>query len=492
MQAFLLASGCSRTVNALSWDGAAIDAPSIPDVVPIVPDTADASEAATLGCPVQPGGPGGLEPLPTPVQVNLQHSELTAIVHLGLETFDGSEQGNPSKDTPALFNPTDLDAAQWVNALKSAGFQQIVLTVKHGTGFCLWPSEYTDYSVKNSPWRNGQGDVVREFTDAVHVAGLRIAFNLTPRDAHYPSSSASYGMYFRSQLIELLSNYGPIDELWLDGFQAPTAPDWGSIAQLAKGRQPNMLVWMGPEIAASGADVRWIGNQTGQGSRTTSSVADVPNGGPAGVWYPAEAPVSTRQSWFWHPTDALVSLDTLQTTYFNTVGMNATLRLSVAPSSTGQLESADLDLLSQFGAWRNSLFATNLIQGQVATADSTWAGSGFEATRALDNDVCTYWAAAKGRRSGRIEVTPSVPVTFKVISIREPIELGERITAYHIEIKQNGAWNTVPTDAAGDEIQGTVVGQRQLWLLNATTADAVALVIDSAKAVPAIAEFGLY
>jgi alpha-L-fucosidase len=172
--------------------------------------------------------------------------------------------------------------------------------------------------------------------------------------------------------------------------------------------------------------------------------------------------------------------------------MNATLILNVPPSTTGQFDTADVSLLQQFGTWYSSLYKTNLLRNQTVTGDSTWASAGFDASNAIDDDVCTYWAAASGKTTARLEVTPASPITFQIISIREPIELGERSTRYHVEFKQNGSWNTAPTDASGAQIQGTVIGERQLWQLNSTTAEAVALVVDSARDVPAIAEFGAY
>jgi len=425
--------------------------------------------------------------------VAYQRTELTAFLHFGLNTFDDTEYGDASKDTPALFNPTNFDATQWVSALKAAGFRQATLVTKHSTGFCLWPSAYTEYSVKNSLWKNGQGDVVKEFTDAMHLAGLRVGLYLSPWDGHYPSSDANYETYFRNQVTELLTKYGPVHEILWDGFNAPTSLDWVGIVQLAHQLQPNVLVWMGREIATTGADLRYLGSQNGKASRSTSSVGDIPNGGPSGAWYPAEAPVSDRGAgWFWHPNGTVMSLKSLQSIYFTSVGMNATLNLNVPPAKTGQLDGPDVSLLQQFGTWYASLYQTNLVQGQPASADTTWASPGFAAARAVDDDLCTYWAAASGSTSGRLEVTPASAITFKVISIREPIELGERATGYHVELKRNGVWNRSPTDASGATIAGTVIGQRQLWQLDSTTADAVALVIDSARDVPAIAELGVY
>ncbi len=421
-----------------------------------------------------------------------QRAELTAFVHLGMPTYDGTEQGSGS-DSPSIFNPTQLDATQWVNALKAAGFRQATLTAKHSTGFCLWPSAYTDYSVKSSPWMSGKGDIVKLFTDAMHAAGMRVGLYLAPWDQHYPSSKSDYETYLRNQLTELLTNYGPVYEIWFDGFSAPRNLTWKGIYELAHKLQPDVLVWAGPELAAVGADLQWIGNEGGHAGRSSSSVGNIPNGGPTNVWYPFETNVSDRTpNWFWHPNDKIMSLNDLKSVYFQSVGVNTTLLLNVPPTKAGLFDTPDLDLLRQFGSWYSSLFATNHLQGKPVTADSTWATAGFEASKAVDGDVCTYWAAAAGKTSGRLEVTPPSPITFTVISIREPIELGERATRYHVELKQNGAWNRSPSDASGTKIAGTVIGQRQLWQLGSTTAEAIALVIDSAKDVPAIAEFSTH
>lgn len=437
-------------------------------------------------CPDLSGGPRGVEPLPRPRQVELQRSELTAYLHFGLATFDSGMTPSAS-----LFDPTTFDAKEWVTELKNAGFRQAVLVAKHENGFCLWPSAYTDYSVKSSPWKNGQGDVVREFTDAARAAGMRAGLYVSPVDQHFPSTSADYESYLRNQLTELLLNYGPIFELKFPGNNAPATVDWAGIAQLVHELQPDTLVWIGPEIATTGSDSRYGGPR---GTRATSSVADVPNGGPQNVWYPAEAEVPDRPNnqWFWSSTISEISLSQLQSIYFTTVGRNTTLVFNVPPSPTGQFDAQETQLLRDFGEWYASLYRTNVVHAQPITADSTWAGSGFDAAMAVDDDVCTSWAAASGMTSGRLEITLRAPMTFKVISIREPIERGERATAYHIEIRQNGAWDRMPVDATGTAISGTVIGERQLWQLNPTTADAIALVIDAARSEPAIAEFGVY
>jgi alpha-L-fucosidase len=182
----------------------------------------------------------------------------------------------------------------------------------------------------------------------------------------------------------------------------------------------------------------------------------------------------------------------MQDIYFQTIGMNCTLIFNVPPSKTGEFSPADLSLLQQFAQWYGALYKTNIAKGQSVTADTTWATAGFEANKAVDDDICTYWAAASGKTSGRLEVTLPASTTANLISIREAIELGERVKTYHVEVKQNGTWNTSPTDKSGAKIQGTVIGNRQLWQLSGLKADAIALVIDSAKDAPAIAEFSVY
>lgn len=459
--------------------------------------TAGTSADGSQNCPVLPDGPTGLEPLPTPEQRAYQRTEMTAFIHFGMATFDGTEQGNLSVDEASLFDPDNLDAAtvsEWVSSLKAAGFRQAMLVTKHSTGFCLWPSGYTDYSVKSSPWMAGEGDVVKLFTDAMHDAGMRVALYLSPWDQTYTSASDDYETYFKNQLTELLTHYGRVHEIEFDGFNAPTDNvDWESVFELARELQPGILIWAGPEIVDTGAipDLQWIGNETGKASRETSSL-DTRNCGSGNTWCPYECNTSSRKpSWFWHPDESPMSLTDMQSVYFSTVGMNCTLNFNVPPSTTGAFDDADLELLQQFGDWYSALGETNLLKEQPAEADSTWEHPGFEADKAVDDDLCTYWAAAEASTSARLEVIPTEPITFNIVSIREPIELGERVTEYHIEILQDGAWNTTPLSASGLGLKGTVIGQRQLWQLDSTNAQGLALVIDSAKDVPAISEFSV-
>jgi len=452
--------------------------------------------SAVTSCPALPGAPTGTAPLPSAAQLSYQRTEMTAFIHFGLSTFDGSEQCSAS-DPVSTFAPTKLDATsvgQWVTSLKGAGFRQAMLVTKHSCGFVLWPSKYTDYSTKNSTWK---GDVLQLWSDAMKANDMRIAIYLSPWDSHYPSSKSDYQTYFTNLLTELYT-YGNSYEFEFDGYhsidQGSSNTSWKAIFQQIHQAQPNTLVWAGPEIVQTGAtpDVQWIGNENGLGSRSTSSL-DTSNCGGGNTWCPYECNTSShRPNWFWHPGQNPIALADMQNNYFQTVGMNCTFNFNVPPSNTGEFDPKDIALLQQFGTWYNNLYKTNLLKGQPATADSTWSAAGFEAGKAVDDDLCTYWAAASGKTSGTLTLTPASPITANLISIREAIELGERVKKYHVEIQQNGTWNTSPTDKSGTKIQGTVIGNRQLWQLNGAAVQAVRLVIDSAKDSPTIAEFGVY
>lgn len=456
--------------------------------------TGTGGSVVVTSCPALPGAPAGTPPLPSAAQLTYQRTEMTSFIHFGMATFDGTEQCNPS-DPVSTFAPTKLDATsvgQWVTSLKSAGFRQAMLVTKHSCGFVLWPSQYTDYSTKNSTWK---GDVLKLWTDAMKANDMRVAIYYSPWDQHYTSSKSDYETYFKNQLTELMA-YGTAVEFEFDGFNSPVGGNvnWKNVFQFIKQAQPNALIWAGPEIVNTGAtpDVQWIGNENGTGSRTTSA-NDTSNCGKGNTYCPYECNTSShRPDWFWHPNSNPIALSDLQKNFFQTVGMNCTFNFNVPPSQTGEFDPKDLSLLQQFGTWYSGLYKTNLLKGQPATADSTWATAGFEASKAVDDDICSYWAGASGKTAGRLEVTPASPITGNLISIREEIELGERVKKYHVEIKQNGSWVTAPTDKSGTKIQGTVIGNRQLWQLSGSSIEAIALVIDSAKDTPAIAEFSVY
>ncbi len=428
--------------------------------------------------------PAPVPPVPTPQQAAWQRLELTMFLHFGVNTFTDREWGD-GKEDPAIFDPRELDARQWVRAAREAGFGLMILTAKHHDGFCLWPSKFTDHSVRRSPWKGGKGDVVREFVGACRAEGMKIGLYLSPWDRHERTyGSDEYNAFFRNQLSELLTGYGKIDELWFDGAcgEGPNGKrqvyDWESYYGVIRKLQP------GAVIAICGPDVRWVGNESGVARAGESSVRKRGNDL---VWYPAECDVSIRPGWFYHGhQDAKVKpLDHLLDIYYKSVGRNSVLLLNVPPDRRGLFAEADLQRLREFRAALDAVFAKNLAAGRPAKADAVrGGGAAFAPARALDGRLDTYWAAADGATGGWIEVDLGEPREFNVVNLQEPIELGERSKRYRVEIDRDGEWAAIA--------RGTVIGHRNLLRIPRVSARRVRLVIEEARGCPAISEFGLY
>jgi len=455
---------------------------------------------AALGCFEKTGpvlsppsslpSPDAVAPAPSPAQVAWQTQETAAFLHFGMNTFTNKEQGDGT-DSPTLFNPTALDARQWITALRNGGFREALLTAKHHDGFCLWPTKCTTYSVAASPFQDGHGDVVRQFVDAAHEGNVRVALALSPLDRHDPSyGTPAYLSVFECQLTELLTNYGAVDEIWL--WQAPGAPtfDWASIRDFVHQLQPQTLLEFSNATPMSPSDVRSIGLASpGPAPAPTdqSSVQSPADAAGADAYIPAEAVYSMRPSWFWHAAEdsQVKTVDQLVGLYLDTVGRNSLLRLNVPPDTRGLLADPDVAGLNQLGAAITALYRTNVAAGRPATADSVFEGlPPYVATSAVDGRADTFWAAAAGQTSARLEVDLQGARTFDLISIQEPIALGERATQHHVEARSSGDWTTIAT--------GTAIGERKLYRITPVTADRVALVITDARAAPAISELGIY
>jgi alpha-L-fucosidase len=445
-----------------------------------------------LGPPSRPPLPDAVAPVPSSAQVAWQERELAAFLHFGMNTFTGKEQGDGS-ESPALFNPTAFDAGQWITVLRNAGFKEALLTAKHHDGFCLWPTQCTDYSVAASPFQGGKGDVVRQFVDAAHEGNVGVALALSPLDRHDPSyGTPAYLSVFECQLKELLNNYGTIDEIWLWGLAAgsPTF-DWVAIRDLVHRIQPQTLVEFANAAPIPSSELRSIGLSspaTPPPPADQSSVQSPGGDGTTTAYIPAEAVYNLRPGWFWHAAeDAQVkTVDQLIAIYLDTVGRNSLLRLNVPPDTRGLLADPDVAVLNQLGPAIEALYRTNVAAGQLATADSVFEDlPPYAASAAVDGKVETFWAAAAGQPSGRLEVDLGGRRSFDLISLQEPIALGERATRHHVEARANGVWATIAT--------GSAIGERKLYRLSPpVTADRVALVITAARAAPAISELGLY
>ncbi len=385
-------------------------------------------------------------PLPTTEQLAWQKMELTMFCHFGVNTFTDREWGE-GKESERIFAPSDLDCRQWAGAAKAGGFKLMILTAKHHDGFCLWPSAQTEHSVKNAPWKDGKGDVVREFVDACRAEDLKVGLYLSPWDRHEKTyGTDAYNDYFCRQLTELLSNYGHIDEVWFDGAcgEGPNGKkqvyDWDRFFATIRKLQPQAL------IAISGPDIRWVGNESGFAREGESSVR-TRDGKP--VWYPAECDVSIRPGWFYHAAEdeKVKSLDHLMDIYFKSVGRNSVLLLNVPPDRRGRFAEPDVRRLREFGATIRGLYANAVAQG-------TTAGT-------------SPYALEFGG-----------PKAVTLVNLQEDLTKGERVKRYHIEVRVGGEWQNVA--------RGSVIGQRNLLRIAEVTGDAARLVIDACEGEPLV------
>lgn len=449
-------------------------------------------------------------PVPSQGQLNWHSLETYAFVHFNMNTFTGREWGMGDED-PALFNPTDLDCRQWVKVFKQAGMKGVIITAKHHDGFCLWPTSTTEHSVKNSPWKNGKGDVIRELSDACREAGLKFGVYLSPWDrnnTHY--GKPEYIGIFRQQLKELLTQYGDIFEVWFDGANGGSGYygganetrsvdrqkyyDWPTTFNLVHELQPNAVIF-----SDAGPDVRWVGNERGYAGKTNWSLLrrnefwpGCPNsnqlteGHEDGThWLPAEVDVSIRPGWYYHSNqDSQVkSLPHLLDIYYHSVGRNASLLLNVPADKRGRIADEDIERLVAFKSALDADFRTNLAQGATARANSE-RGSNFNAGKVLDNDPQTFWGTPDSCRQGTLTFTFPEPVTLNRILLQEPITFGQRVCRFDVEALIDGEWKIVT--------EATTIGYKRILRTPDFTTKELKLNIRNAKACPLISTVAFY
>ncbi len=455
--------------------------------------------------------------VPSPQQYAWQKMEFNAFVHFGMNTFANVEWAKV-KASPELFNPTHLNCDQWARVLKEAGVKMAILTAKHEDGFCLWPSKYTKYSVKYSPWKDGKGDVVREFVDACHKYGLKVGLYLSPWDQAEPTyGTPAYNTYYENQLTELLTNYGPITEVWFDGGIARDYPkqqvyDWQAYYRLIRKLQPNAL------IAIGGPDIRWVGTESGYGRKTEWDVLPIdlsslnaaqlrslshpvdevfsPHdlmgedlgsrdkliGAKGLFWYPAETDVTIRPGWFYHASEdtAVKSVAKLVDIYFSSVGRNSVLLLNVPPDKEGLMTQYDIKSLEGFHKVISETFRENY----ATNATVEIAGKkGEEKVSSMFGDG-KYWIAGPGADSSSLVFSLPKKETFDVAMLQEEITVGQRIGKFRIDYWDGKQWQKLR--------EGTTVGYKRLLRFNPVTTDRVRLVIERSRLNPTLANFGLF
>lgn len=466
-----------------------------------------ALRAASAASPPEPYGP-----VPSPRQLAWQELELYGFIHFTVNTFTDREWGY-GDEAESLFNPLDFQAEQIVATAREAGLRGLVLTCKHHDGFCLWPSQYTEHSVKRSPWKNGQGDVVGEISAACRRQGLKFGVYLSPWDRnHKDYGRPEYLTYYRQQLRELLTQYGPIFEVWFDGanggdgfyggarekreIDKTTYYDWNTTWSLVRQLQPDACLF-----SDGGPDIRWVGNEQGFAGETCWStlnrdgvlpgLSDVTllNHGqrPGTHWLPAEVCVSLRPGWFYHPSeDARVKTpEQLLKIYYESVGRGCNLILNLPPDRRGQIPENDVQSLR---AWRRILeatFATDLARGAKATASQTRGDDPqFAPSRVVDDQRATYWATDDAVHTAELVLDLGQPVTFDVVRVREYLPLGQRVERFAVDAWSDGAWKELAT--------ATHIGQQRLLKTALSTTTKVRLRITQSAACPAISELGLF
>ncbi|ULB33617.1 MULTISPECIES: alpha-L-fucosidase [Proteiniphilum] len=428
--------------------------------------------------------------VPTQRQYEWQELELTAFIHFGMNTFTGREWGDGSED-PALFNPADLDAEQWVTTLQNAGFKLLILTAKHHDGFCLWPTATTSHSVASSPWHNGYGDLVKEVKEACDKYNMKFGVYLSPWDRNAASygDSPKYNAMFAQQLTELLTNYGEIHEVWFDGAngEGPNGKvqeyDWGRFYHVIDSLQPKAVK------AIMGDDVRWVGNEKGLGRETEWSVTPLqpnineaitnenkrlnisPTSKELGIrqliseaqtlyWYPSEVDVSIRPGWFYHPEqdNQVKTLQQLVNIYFNSVGMNSVLLLNIPPDKRGRIHEVDAERLNLFGSYiRNTFRNEKLNDGEAA------------------------WKARSGA-SKEFSIQPGE--TINTVMLQEDIRKGQRVEEFILEGLINNEWVKLA--------EGTTIGYKRLLKFNDVAPTVLRVTISETRDIANIAKVGAY
>jgi alpha-L-fucosidase len=495
--------------------------------------------------------------LPRANQTDWMRLERTFFVHFGVNTFNGVEWGSGHED-PSIFNPSSLDAYQWVSAMKNFGGKMVVLVCKHHDGFCLWPTRYTTHSVACSPWLGGKGDVVRKVANAARARGLKLGVYVSPADLYQlrtnptnpegyygngssnvlsviPTDPASfkrspglgrsptagftnytyvvddYNRYFLNQLYELLTEYGPIAEVWFDG--ANPDPSVQETYQYAAWYDLIRRLQPGAVIFGKGPDVRWVGSESGYGRTTEWSVIPLPTppdtfnwpdmtAGDLGSrakltpgcylwWYPAEVNVTllANGAWFWSPRKHPRDRSQLVDIYYASVGRNGNLILNLSPDNRGLIPGDQVEALSRLAQVVNDTFAADLARGGKVAADTSNAAN--RPTLALDGNLDTWWEAAPGHTNGTLTLSLPAAVTFDVVSLQEAVDhRGQRIESFAIDVWNGSEW-VAAERISSDEL--TTVGHRRLVRLRSpVTTSLVRLRITGSRQEPTLAEIGLF
>jgi alpha-L-fucosidase len=458
----------------------------------------------------QVSAPEPYGPVPSERQLAWHLLEYYMFVHFTVNTFTDKEWGY-GDENETVFNPSEIDCRQWAKVAKDAGMKGIIITAKHHDGFCLWPSQFTEHSVKNSVWKDGKGDVLRELRQACDEFGLKFGVYLSPWDRN----SAIYGTpgyltYYRNQLRELLTDYGDIFEVWFDGANGgdgyyggaretrkidnKTYYDWPNTHKIVRELQPSAVMF-----SDAGPDIRWVGNESGMGSLTNWCLLRRDEMYPGGdfakilgeghedgnYWVPAEVDVSIRPGWFYHQSqDSLVrSPENLMELYYSSVGRNSNLLLNVPPDRRGLLHENDVKSLLAFKELREKEFSKDLARG-ISVQSTECRGKNFIASFVNDGDPETYWTTSDDVQSASVTINLGAGTEVNRVLIQEYIKLGQRVSKYSVYAMVDDKWEKVA--------DGTTIGYKVVRKFPVVLTTDIRISIDDAKACPVISNIELY
>lgn len=466
-----------------------------------------------------------IKAVPSERQLTYEKMEFFCFIHFTVNTFTGSEWGDGKEDV-SIFNPTELDARQWVKSAKDAGMKGLILTCKHHDGFCLWPSKYTEHSVKNSPYKNGKGDIVREVSEACKEFGLKFGIYLSPWDRNNSSygKGKEYDDYYVNQLTELLTEYGELYTIWLDGACGEGANgkiqkyDWNRYYKVMRELQPNAV------ISISGPDVRWCGNEAGEVRESEWSVVAKDMTDPSItaelsqhedneefrdrpwdetqsdlgsrerlknekelVWYPAETDVSIRPGWFYHEEedDKVRSFENLKDIYLKSVGGNTTLLLNIPPMKNGKIHEKDVAILKRLGEFINGTFKNNLLKNALITTVPEHDCRGNSPDMMRTDDYNTYFMNKEGENKLLIEIKFDECKKLNYLVLKEAITFSQRVEKFNVYFN----------DESGNKIkifEGTTIGYKRIIDLKGTKTDNLTIEIEDSRVAPVMSFVGVY
>ena len=441
------------------------------------------SDTSEISCslPIEPFGPIG-----TAQQLTWQDEEMALFVHFSINTYnqdvddDKDEvsdiEWGTGKENPAIFNPTKLNTDEWSALAKEIGFKQIIITAKHHVGFCLWPSKYTEFSLKNSPYKDGKGDIVKDLSESCRRYGLRFGFYLSPWDRNNVSyGTPNYNDYFVNQLTELLTNYGEVNEVWFDGAKGKGVDqeyDFNSYWSTVDKLQPNALT------AIAGQHIKWVGNEYGYASEEEWSLGDKNWMKP---WLPSECDVSIRPGWFYHDSqDSQVkTVDHLVDIYFKSIGRNSNLLLNVATNKDGEIPAIDKQRLRDWRKKLDEIFKIDLFyHKKIVASNSRNNSTDYAGINCVDNNRKTFWSSDSGVIKADLTIDLGVSKKINIVKLEEAIEYGQRVKTFSVYAFVENDWVKVTGVST--------IGRTRLLKFPEVLANKIKVVIEDSKAAPTL------